>query len=340
MSTPKQVLIATLLDEEQLKGLQDQFGPQVAFHHHPIKQNESIPADILQAAEVLYTNNYLPAPEQAPRLRWVQFDQAGIETHLDHPLMAQPELLATTTSGANAPQVAEHALSMMLALGHKLPNMLNDQSQHKWSARRLERYVPHELNGATVGMVGYGSIGQYLAHLLQPFGVTILASRRDIMHPRDNDYLPEGYGDAEARLVRRLYPGKALRTMLKACDFVVVAVPLTGETRGLISAKQLDAMHPTAFLVDVSRGGVVDQAALLASLDGGKLAGAALDGFPEEPLPADSPMWEHPNVIISPHVAGLSQYYQSRYMLLFAENLRRFLAGVPLLNLVDPHRGY
>lgn len=335
-----QALIATDLDQEHLDALQAQFGSQVSFKHHPLKHNEAAPSELWQAVDVLYTHHSLPDPELAPKLRWIQFDQAGVETHLDHPLLTREGLLATTTSGANAPQVAEHALAMMLALGHKLPDMLNDQSQRKWSARRLERYVPAELNGATVGLVGYGSIGQYLAHLLQPFGVTTLASRRDIMHPHEGEYTLEGYGDPQGELVRRLYPGKALRSMLKACDYAVVAVPLTPATRGLLSARHFDVMPPTAFLVDVSRGGIVDHQALLAALDNGQLAGAALDVFPEEPLPADSPMWEHPNVIISPHVAGVSWHYQRRYTELFAENLRRFLADEPLLNQVDLSRGY
>lgn len=340
MSAARQVLITAELDEEHLTSLQERFGSKVVFRHHPVKQNEAAPPDLWEKVEVLYTHNSLPEPNQAPKLQWVQFDQAGIETHLEHPVLARKAVLATTTSGANAAQVAEHALSMVLALGHKLPNMFTDQSQHKWSARRLERYIPHELSGATVGIVGYGSIGQHLAHLLQPFRATLLASRRDIMHPREYEYTLEGYGDPEAKLARRLYPGKALRAMFKECDFVVVAVPLTSETTELISTKQFEAMRPTAYLVDLSRGGVVDQEALLAALDNGNLAGAALDVFPEEPLPADSPLWEHPNVIISPHVAGVSRHYQSRYIALFAENLRRFLAGEQLLNQVDLARGY
>jgi phosphoglycerate dehydrogenase-like enzyme len=197
------------------------------------------------------------------------------------------------------------------------------------------------LLGSTVGIVGYGSIGQRLARLLASFDVSVLASKRDIVSsPRPDEFQVDGQGDPNGEFVRRLYPAQALRTMFKECDFVVVTVPLTPQTRGLIGARQLAGMKPSAFLVDVSRGGVVDHDALLAALQKKQLAGAGLDVFHDEPLPADSPLWEQPNVIISPHVAGLSPYYIERAFTLFKENLRRYVAGEPLLNRIDLERGY
>jgi len=247
---------------------------------------------------------------------------------------------ATTLSGANAPQAAEHALALLLALGHHLPDMLADQTRTEWSAERLRRYLPKELIGSTVGIIGYGSIGQRLARLLHSFQVTILASKRDLLSPSGEDFQVDGQGDPNAELVRRLYPSQAVRSMLKECDAVVVTVPLTAETKGLVGAQQLAALKPGAFLVDVSRGGVVDHDALVAALKKGQLAGAGLDVFAEEPLPADSPLWSLPNVIISPHVAGLSAHYMDRAFTLFKENLRRYLAGEQLLNRIDLDRGY
>lgn len=337
---PINVLVTVEFTPEQLAGLQA-LSRSVNLRSRPLAQGQQLPDAEWADVDVAYTFRSLPTPEQAPRLRWVQFHLAGVEEHLDAPILHRSDVQATTLSGANAPQVAEHALSLMLALGHHVPNMLADQSQRKWPARRSEIYQPSELLGATVGIVGYGSIGQRLARLLQSFGVTILASKRALLNEqRKDDFQVDGQGDPEATLPRRLYPGQGLRTMFKDCDYVVVTVPLTGDTRGLIGAKQLAGLKPSAYLVDVSRGGVVDHDALLTALQKKQLAGAALDVFPDEPLAADSPLWEQPNVIISPHVAGLSPHYVERAYVLFKENLRRYVSGEELLNKIDLERGY
>jgi phosphoglycerate dehydrogenase-like enzyme len=338
---PINVLITVEFTPQQIAELQA-LSRAVTVRARPLAQGQALPEAEWADVDVVYTFRALPLPEQAPRLRWVQFHLAGVEEHLDAPILQRGEVQATTLSGANAPQVAEHALALMLAQAHHVPAMLTDQAQRKWPTKRTELYSPTELMGATVGIVGYGSIGQRLARLLQSFGVKILASRRDLLNPeqRKDEFQVDGQGDPEAALVHRLYPGKGLRTMFKDCDFVVVTVPLTGETRGLIGASQLAALKPSAYLVDVSRGGVVDHAALVTALQKKQLAGAALDVFPDEPLPADSPLWELPNVIISPHVAGLSPHYVERAFTLFKENLRRYIAGETLLNVIDLERGY
>jgi phosphoglycerate dehydrogenase-like enzyme len=179
-----------------------------------------------------------------------------------------------------------------------------------------------------------------VARLLQTFGATILAAKRDLMHPEDTGYNLEGLGDSGGDLVHRLYPPQALRSMLKKCDFVVVTVPLTTATRGLLNAEALAALKPSACLVDLSRGGVVDHTALIAMLRERKIAGAALDVFPTEPLPADSPLWKLPNVLITPHIAGFSPHYDQRAVDLFAENLHRYLAGLPLYNRLNLEMEY
>jgi phosphoglycerate dehydrogenase-like enzyme len=353
MSDKVKLLITVPFEDTHVEELRSRF-PELEITHHPLQRGEEPPEKLWAEAEILYAFRTLPTPEEAPKLRWVQFHSAGIDAHFEHPLLSQaPEeqskLTLTTLSGANAPQVAEHALALMLALGHHLPAVLADQTRAKWSARRLERFTPRELYGATVGIVGYGSVGRQLAGLLQPFEATVLASKRDLMHEHDeNQYRPSAAleldenGDPvpEPALVRRLYPGRAMRSMFKECDFVVVTLPLTQETRGMIGAKQLAALQPEAFLVDVSRGGIVDHKALIEALKEGRFAGAGLDVFPEEPLPADSPLWELPNVIITPHVAGLSAHYNQRAFALFAENIARHLSGDDLLNQVDLEQGY
>jgi phosphoglycerate dehydrogenase-like enzyme len=256
------------------------------------------------------------------------------------PLLLKPDLVATTLSGAASPQMAEHVVLMMLALGHHLPELFDLQRRAEWPSERWKRFSPKELNTSVVGIVGYGSIGREVARLLYAFGTTVLATKRDVMHPEDQGYRHEGQGDPQGDLVRRLYPPQALRSMLKECDFVVVTLPLTAETRQVMAAEELAAMKPSACLVNVSRGEVVDHAALIAALRERKIAGAALDVFPEEPLPADNPLWKLPNVIITPHISGFSPHYDERAVELFSENLRRYLAGLPLYNQIDPGRGY
>lgn len=332
-----EVLITIPVSEEMLTHLHG-ISPRVKITHLPAGD---VPAETLARAEVMYTSHLLPKPEQMPALQWVQFHFAGIDRFLHEPLLKKEGLLITTLSGAAAPQVAEHALTMMLALGRKLPALLASQKKSEWPKDRLERFLPFELRGKTVGIVGYGSIGRQVARLLQPFGVTILATKRNVMRPSDPGYITsEDMGDPTGDFVTRLYPAEALRSMARECHFLVITVPLTSETTELIGENILQALQPGTFLIDVSRGGVVSHSTLVNALKNGRLAGAALDVFPEEPLPASSPLWTMPNVIITPHIAGSSPHYTERAMRLFSENLLRYLGGLTLYNLVDRQRGY
>jgi len=333
------VLITLPFDEKLVDGLR-KISADIKISQHATRQASEIPADVWERTEVLYTLNTLPQPEQAPKLRWVQFHWAGIDDISDAPILKKEGLIATTLSGANASQVAEFALTMLLALGHHLPGLLAQQGRNQWPSGRAERFTPQELRGSTVGIIGYGSVGRQIARLLQPFGVTVLASKQNAMQTEDHGYAPEGQGDAEGEFAQRIYPGKALRSMLQECDFVVVTVPLTEQTSGMIGEEQLAALKPNAYLIDVSRGGVIDHQALIAALEERKIAGATLDVFPEEPLPADSPLWEMPNVILTPHIAGFSAHYHERAAQLFGLNLRRYLEGKPLLNQFEFDRGY
>lgn len=304
------------------------------------RKPEEIPPEILARTEVLYTNRVIPLPEQAPNLRWIQFHWAGVDHALEAPILKAPELVATHLSGASVSQMAEFAVTMLLALGHHLPDLNALQKHSEWPADRWERFTPLELRDSTVGIVGYGSIGRQIARLLFAFGAKVLATKRDAMHPEDTGYIPEGLGDPNGDYVHRLYPPQAIHSMLKECDFVIVTIPLTPITRNLLGPTELAVLKPTAYLVDIGRGGVIDQAALIAALRDRKIAGAALDVFPEEPLPADNPLWKLPNVILTPHIAGYSSAYDARAVALFAENLTRYLAGLPLYNQINLEKGY
>lgn len=254
----------------------------------PAVKPEEIPAEVWARTEVLYTDRVLPTPAQAPRLRFIQFHYAGIDYAAESPILRKPDLVAATLSGAVSSQVAEWSVAMLLALGHRIPEMMALQSKSEWPQDRWQQFAPVELRGTTIGLVPYGSISREIARLLVPFGVNILAAKRNAMDPTDRGYMPEGLGDPEGNLFKRLYPIEALKSMLKECDFVIVSLPLTPQTRGMIGAEELKAMKPGAFLVDCGRGGIVDHAALLQALQEKHLAGAALDVFPQEPLPADN----------------------------------------------------
>jgi len=336
---PIEILITLPYGADLLDPLH-QISPRLYIHHQAAKTAEDISADLWEQIEILYTDRILPPPDAAPKLKWVQFNNAGIDHVASAPLLQDPKITFTTISGAVAPQVAEYALMMMLALGHKMLEMHALQAKAEWPRDRWERLSPVELRGSTVGLVGYGSIGREIARLLQPFNVHILAAKRDAMHPENKDYEIEGLGDPQGDLFTRLYPGEAVKSMIKECDFVVICVPLTPATRGLIGEDELAIMKPGAYLINISRGGVVNYTALVAALHEKKIAGAALDVFPEEPLPSSSPLWKLPNVIISPHVSGISPHYSSRAMAVFSTNLMRYLNNLPLLNQYDPSREY
>jgi phosphoglycerate dehydrogenase-like enzyme len=340
MSTaPIEVLITVAFPDELVNSLR-QISPRLHITLQSGKSAEDISAEVWNRTEVLYTDRILPAVGSAPNLRWIQFHYAGIDHVSGNPLLQKPDLAVTTLSGASAPQVAEYAVMMMLALGHKIPDLHIHQSKTEWPKDRWERFKPVELRGSTVGIVGYGSIGREIARLLQPFSVKILAAKRDAMDPLDDGYMPAGLGDPTGDLFTRLYPIEALKSMLKTCDFVVVCVPLTPQTRNLIGEAELAAMPPTAYLVDVSRGGVIQPQALISALQDKKIAGAALDVFTEEPLPPASPFWKMTNVLISPHTSGMSAAYAQRAIAMFGVNLARYLSGETLLNLYKQDHGY
>ena len=339
MSDPIEVLI-TMPFPENLVNRLSEVSPRLKFTVAKANKAEDITAETWAQTEILYTARVLPAPELVPNLRWIQFHWAGVDHIVNEPLLRKPELVATTLSGAAVSQVAEYIVMMLLALGHHMPELVTNQKRAEWPRDRWERFMPVELRGSAVGIVGYGSIGRQLARLLAGFGATVLAAKRDAMHPEDFDYVPEGMGDPGGDYVHRIYPAEALRSMLKECDFVVVSVPKSTGTLNLIKAEELAAMKPSAYLVDISRGGIVDHNTLASALKDRKIAGAALDVFPEEPLPADSPLWKLPNVLITPHISGITSQYDERAMEMFSANLARYLAGLPLYNRIDPDRGY
>ena len=313
--------------------------PRLRVEVHPASNGSELPGHLLPDVEILYTVRALPDPEAAPSLRWIQFHYAGIDHVADHPLL-RGDVRVTTLSGAGVPQMAEFVLMTMLGLGRRLPRLERDRADKRWAENRFDRFRPIDLDESTVGIVGYGSVGREVARLCRAFGARVLATKRDLKVLEDHNYALPDHGDLRADLPTRLYPPQALGSMAAECDFLVIAVPLTAETRGMIGRTVFQKMKPTACLIDVSRGGVVDHNALVAALSEKRLGGAALDVYPVEPLPASSPLWEMPNVILSPHIAGASGRYFEQAAALFTVNLQRYLTDQPLLNEFDPQRGY
>jgi phosphoglycerate dehydrogenase-like enzyme len=297
-------------------------------------------ADILGETEIIYTWGLFPRLDQAPKLRWVQLHSAGADGILQQPLYTQSDVTFTTANGIHAIPIGEYVIAQMLAFAHHLPRMFEDKATATWSKERWDRYVPSELHGATLGIVGYGSIGRHIARLAQAFNMSILAIKRNVRKLADERFSFSGIGDPDGELPDRIYPPEALHSFLKECDYVVLTVPLTSHTRHLIDAAALAAMKPGAVIINIARGDVIDEQALLTALVQGPIGGAVLDVFPEEPLPSESPLWKLPNVIISPHISGFTPHYDERATDIFAENLRRYVAGEPLLNVVDRERQY
>ena len=278
---------------------------------------------LLREAEVIYglrfPQNIL---ERAPRLKWVQTSSAGVDTLLDTKLW-QSDVILTTTSGIHVIPMREHVLGMMLMFVRHAPIYFVNKQRKVW-----KQDLPDQLCGKTLGVVGLGKVGEGIARAAKAFDMRVVATRRHVTEQETS------------AAVDTLYPADKLLEMLGESDFVVVTVALTKETQKLIGERELRAMKPTAYIINIARGSVIDEAALTKALKEKWIAGAGLDVFEKEPLPQNSELWTLPNVIITPHVAGLMPDYNARAMEVFCENLRRYLAGQPLLNVIDRTRGY
>lgn len=293
--------------------------------------------------DVLYAGTPPRDLRRAARLQWVQLHMAGVDALADHPLYTQSAVPLTTTSGVHAATIAEYAITVLLALAHRVPTIVEWKARGGWppDAQRWPLFVPSEVRGATLGIVGYGSIGREVARLAKAaFAMTVLACKRDPARRRDTGYVLPGTGDPEGVLPDAWLSPAQLPELLAQSDAVVLCAPLTAETRGLIGRRELAQMKPSAYLINVGRGASVDEAALAQALAERRIAGAGVDVFAQEPPPIGHPLYQVDNVIVSPHVSGFLPSYDDRCTDLFAENLRRHLAGAPLLNLVDRARGY
>lgn len=256
----------------------------------------------------------------APAVRWLHTPSAGVD-HLLIPPVLERDITLTNSAGVHAIPIAEFVLAYLLSHAKRLPAYAAAQAEARWD-REAE---PGELYERTMFILGAGGIGQAIAERAAAFGMRVWGSRRS---PRPTLGLERVVGTGE------------WRALLPEVDYLVVAAPLTEETRGIVDAAALAALRPGAYLVNIARGQLVQEPALIAALESGRLAGAALDTFDVEPLPAESPLWRLPGVTITPHATAHSPRMRERQIALFVENLRRFRNGEPLLNVVDKTAGY
>jgi len=306
-----------------LKPLDDLPGrPKITIGDEPAALAKAAPeADVLLNA-VLGGDLLRFAFPRANKVRWVHNLSAGVEL-VTFPELVESNVPLTNGRGVFAESLAEFVLAAALFFAKDLRRMVRNQE-----ARRWETFYIEMLAGRTMGVVGYGEIGRASARLAHASGMRVCALRRRTT-----------LSEADP-LIEAIYPPDQLRTMLSQCDYVVVAAPLTPETRGMIGPREIEAMKTNAVVINVGRGPVIDEAALIVALRSGKIRGAALDVFDEEPLPENHPFWTMPNVLLSPHTADQTKGWAELAMQMFVRNFDHFIKGEPLENVVDKRAGY
>jgi len=306
------------------KRLQQEF-PRVNVVHLP--DYKRVDAEIVDA-EIAITWSVRPEQiKSAKKLRWIHSPAAAVH-QLIFPELVNSEIILTNAREVHGPVVAEHVIALIFALATKIPGSVRLQEKHVWGQQILWDELPRvrEVAGATVGLVGLGSIGRAAAKSAQGLGMRVIAVRE---HPE------KGSEGADA-----VFGPAQIDEVFRQADYIVLAAPVTAGTKAVANADRLALMKPDACLINVGRGPLVDEPALAAALREKKIGGAALDVFPKEPLPADSPLWDVPNLLITPHTAALTDKLSERHYALFSENLRRYLNGEPLLAVVDKRKGY
>ncbi len=311
------VLAAFELGGEFVKRLQDHYPVTVS-----VCSDKSKLAEAARDSDVLITSWRLPSGviKSANSLKWIHSIGAGVDGILT-PEVLESSAIVTSSSGIHREPISEHVFAFMLSFVRGFHIFAHQQARKEWKRPELQ-----ELAGKTLGIVGLGEIGSEIAVKAKSFGMKVIAVKRT---PSE-----------KPRAVDELWLQDRLKDLLSQSDFVVLSLPLTHETRSYFGVTEFQNMKKSAYFINISRGKIVQEAKLIQALQEGWIAGAGLDVFEEEPLPMNSPLWEMPNVIITPHVAGTNPQYMERAMAIFEENLQRFLKGEPLENLVDKKLGY
>jgi phosphoglycerate dehydrogenase-like enzyme len=299
--------------------------PSLDIVHLP--DYKHVDAEIIDA-EIAVTWSVRPEQiKSAKKLRWIHSPAAAVH-QLIFPELVESDIVLTNAREVHGPVVAEHVIAQIFALAKKIPDAVRLQEKHDWGQQRMWDEVPRvrEVAGATIGLVGLGSIGRAVAKSAKALGMRVVAVRE---HPE------KGSDGADS-----VFGPDQIDEVFRQGDYVVLAAPVTSQTKSLVNAARLALMKPDACLINVARGQLIDEAALASALREKKVGGAALDVFPKEPLAADSPLWDIPNLLITPHTAALTDKLWERHYALFTENLRRYVGGRELRGVVDKRRGY
>jgi D-2-hydroxyacid dehydrogenase (NADP+) len=296
--------------------------PQVDF---VVAENRGQVKELMADADALFGGVSADELAAAKKLRWVQSPGAGVEWLWNVPAIVDTNVQVTNTRGAHAETIAEHTFFLLLSLTRQVRTVLDYQERKEWDAWKF-RDTLRGIKGLTMGVVGFGNIGRAIAERANAFGLKLLAV--------------DAHPGAPAHGVAEVWPLERFDEMCAQSDILVTAVPITPQTRGMIGAKQIGLMKDRGYVLAMSRGGIVDEAALVAALKSGKLAGAGLDVQATEPMKEDDPLWTAPNAIVTPHVSGASELTTNLMWSFFFENVGRFLKGETLTNLVDKKLGY
>lgn len=337
------VLIASFLEPEYVEQIRRVGGVRVVYEPallprpryltdhvgHPLQRTpdeERWWRRHLADAEVMFDfdhTNVSTLKDLIPKVRWIQGTSTGIGQFVFRTGLIQTPITFTTARGIHAKPLADFVVMAILWFAKDGPRMIRGQTTRHW-----ERYCGRDIRGTTVGIVGLGTIGREVARVCQAFGMRVVATKRSVSP------------GAQEPDIDALVPLSDLHGLLAETDYLVLAVPHTRETEGLIGRRELEALKPGAVLINVARGVIVDEPALIESLRSGHLGGAALDVFAKEPPAQDNPLWSMPNVLVSPHSASTVETENAQLTDLFCDNLKRYLTGRPLVNVLDKERLY
>ena len=318
MNPPVPLLITYKLSDHQLKRIVD-VSPRLDVHYAPAAEQAK---NFFPSTEILFGDIPLERFAQMPALRWVQISTVGADRFL-YPELLRSEVTLCCSRGMHKHQMTELLFGMMIGIGRSLFAYHDLQKKPEWTSALIPQ--SNVINCQTLGIVGLGSIGSEMAKVAKSFGMRVIATIRS---PRPIDHVDEV-----------LSPDQ-LETLLRNADHIVNVTPLTPETRKMFGKRQFEAMKPTAVFYNLGRGASVDQGALIAALEEGKIKAAALDTFEEEPLPPSHPFWTTKNIFITPHVGGPVPQYNHLLTEVFLDNLQRYLDGRPLATVVDKVKGY
>jgi len=311
--------------KSQVERLRKRF-PEISFRHALTDDEASLAIETTDIA--LASRLSAAMVERAPRLRWVHSTAAAVANLLPLDEFAARGIIVTNSRGIQAVPIAEHVMGGLLVLARRFNVMFDAQRDRRWIQNDLTRNAwPWSLQGRKMTILGLGTIGQEVARRAHAFGMSVTGIRRRLDQP-----VPA--------FVERMVGPDRLRDALSGCDVLVISAPFISGTDGLIGTKEIELLNGGAIIINVARGKIVDEPALITAIQRGHLGGAVLDVFESEPLDRASPLWSLPNVIISPHSAGVRPDHWDEVIDLFSENLRRFQRGEPLLNMVNCDAGY